>query len=166
MMLALSVGLLLGGATFLMLQRDRFRVILGFVILSHGVNLLLFATGGTLQRAEPIGGDLDPSATADPLPQAFVLTAIVISFAITIYMLVLAVTGKADPPEDDHGARLPRSEDDPAATSDESAATTDDGPGATGDADRAAAPRTDQDIEGGTDAAGPGEHPEEEVSPR
>lgn len=159
MMLALSVGLLLGGATFLMLQRDRFRVILGFVILSHGVNLLLFATGGTLQRAEPLGGDLDPSTTADPLPQAFVLTAIVISFAITIYMLVLAVTGKADPPEDDHGARLPRSEDDPAATSD-------DGPGAADAADRAAAPRTDQDAEDGTDAAGPGEHPEEEVSPR
>ncbi|MGP9536498.1 sodium:proton antiporter [Brachybacterium sp. AOP43-C2-M15] len=107
MMLALSIGLLIGGATFLMLQRDRFRVVLGFVLLSHGVNLLLFATGGTERRGEPLGGDLDPSTTADALPQAFVLTAIVISFAITIYLLILAVTGRSDPPEDDHGAFRP-----------------------------------------------------------
>lgn len=146
MMLALSIGLLLGGATFLMLQRDRFRVILGFVILSHGVNLLLFATGGTIRREEPLGGDLDPSTTADPLPQAFVLTAIVISFSITIYMLVLAVTGKADSPEDDHGAFLRPPEDDPADTTDDDA-----------DGDE----ETDR-----TDAGDRGERPEEEVSSR
>lgn len=107
MMLALTIGLLIGGAAFLMLQRDRFKVILGFVLLSHGVNLLLFASGGTDRREEPLGSDLDPAVTADPLPQAFVLTAIVISFSITIYLLVLAVTGRADPPEDDHGTPYP-----------------------------------------------------------
>lgn len=107
MILALTIGLLIGGAAFLMLQRDRFRVILGFVLASHGVNLLLFAAGGTERRGEPLGADLDPSTTADPLPQAFVLTAIVIAFAITIYLLVLAVSGQPDPPEDDHGRPIP-----------------------------------------------------------
>ncbi|GLJ80590.1 sodium:proton antiporter [Microbacterium imperiale] len=98
MILALTIGVLVAGAVYLLMQKDRLRVILGFVLLSHAVNLLLFSAGGIDSRAEPLGGSLDPSTTADPLPQAFVLTAIVIAFAITIYLLVLAVTG--DPSED------------------------------------------------------------------
>lgn len=96
MILALTVGLLIAGAVFLMLQRDFLRVILGFVLLSHAVNLLLFSSGGITRRGEPLGQNPDPATTADPLPQAFVLTAIVIAFAITIYLLVLAVTGRED----------------------------------------------------------------------
>ncbi|WP_420113564.1 sodium:proton antiporter [Pseudactinotalea sp.] len=96
MFLALSIGVLVTGAVYLLLQRDLLRVILGFVLLSHAVNLLLFSAGGSDRRGEPLGGDLDPGTTADPLPQAFVLTAIVIAFAITIYLLVLAVTGSSD----------------------------------------------------------------------
>lgn len=98
MILALTIGGLVAGAVYLLLQEDRLRVILGFVLLSHAVNLLLFSAGGTDSREEPLGGALDPATTADPLPQAFVLTAIVIAFAITIYLLVLAVTG--NPAED------------------------------------------------------------------
>ncbi|WP_136518644.1 MULTISPECIES: sodium:proton antiporter [Cellulomonas] len=94
MTLALTVGALTAGAVHLLLQRDLLRVVLGAVLLSHAVNLLLFASGGVLRRDEPLGADLDPATTADPLPQAFVLTAIVIAFAITIYLLVLAVTGR------------------------------------------------------------------------
>lgn len=94
MILALTIGLLIAGAVYLMLQRDFLRVILGFVLLSHAVNLLLFSSGGILRRGEPLGADPDLATTADPLPQAFVLTAIVIAFAITIYLLVLSVTGK------------------------------------------------------------------------
>src|SRR5690625_4638546 len=94
MTLALTAGLLIAGAVYLFLQREMFRVILGFILLSHGVNLILFAAGGTNRRGEPIGGDLDPGTTADPLPQAFVLTAIVIAFSITIVMLMLAVAGR------------------------------------------------------------------------
>lgn len=94
MTLALTVGALVAGAVHLLLQRDLLRVVLGAVLLSHAVNLLLFASGGVLRRDEPLGADLDPATTADPLPQAFVLTAIVIAFAITIYLLVLAVTGR------------------------------------------------------------------------
>lgn len=98
MILALTIGLLVAGAVYLLLQEDRLRVILGFVLLSHAVNLLLFSAGGIIRRDEPLGTGPDPATTADPLPQAFVLTAIVIAFAITIYLLVLAVTG--DPKED------------------------------------------------------------------
>lgn len=107
MMLALTVGALVAGAAYLVLQRDFLRVIIGFVLLSHAVNLLLFSAGGIGRRGEPLGSDLDVAATADPLPQAFVLTAIVIAFAITIYLLVLAVTGSErehDGPEGDADA--------------------------------------------------------------
>ncbi|GAD34814.1 multisubunit Na+/H+ antiporter MrpC subunit [Microbacterium sp. TS-1] len=100
MILALTIGVLVAGAVYLLLQEDRLRVILGFVLLSHAVNLLLFSAGGIGSRDEPLGEALDPATTADPLPQAFVLTAIVIAFAITIYLLVLAVTGS---PSEDAG---------------------------------------------------------------
>lgn len=104
MLLALSIGVLVTGAVYLLLQRELLRVIIGFVLLSHAVNLLLFSAGGSDRRGEPLGEGLDPAVTADPLPQAFVLTAIVIAFAITIYLLVLAVTGRPEdvdaPPED------------------------------------------------------------------
>lgn len=96
MILALTIGVLFGGSVYLMLQRDRLRVIFGFVLLGHACNLLIFSAGGTIRRDEPLGTALDPSVTADPLPQAFVLTAIVIAFAITVYLLVLAVTGPKD----------------------------------------------------------------------
>lgn len=99
MILALTIGVLIAGAVFLMLQRDFLRIILGFVFLGHAINLLLFSSGGIDRRNEPLGGALDPTTTADPLPQAFVLTAIVIAFAITIYLLVLAVTGRENQPE-------------------------------------------------------------------
>lgn len=96
MILALVIGALVTGAVYLLLQKDRLRVIIGFVLLSHAVNLLFFAAGGIDRRGEPLGSDPDPATTADALPQAFVLTAIVIAFAITIYLLVLAVTGSPD----------------------------------------------------------------------
>ncbi len=104
-MLALSVGLLIGGAVYLMLQRTFLRVVLGFVLLSHAVNLLIFSAGGTDRRGEPLGSGLLASVTADPLPQAFVLTAIVIAFAITMYLLTLAVTGRSDADDDEEDRR-------------------------------------------------------------
>lgn len=94
MILALTIGVLTAGSIYLMLQRDYLRVILGFVILSHAANLMLFSAGGIQRRGEPLGPSPDPATTADALPQAFVLTAIVIAFAITIYMLSLSVTGR------------------------------------------------------------------------
>ncbi len=96
MTLAIAAGVLVAGAVYLFSRREMLRVILGFILLTHGANLIIFAAGGTDRRGEPIGADLDPAVVADPLPQAFVLTAIVIAFAITIVMLVLAVTGRGD----------------------------------------------------------------------
>src|SRR5699024_2072238 len=69
------------------------RIILGFVLIGHSGNIVLFAGGGTNRRTEAFHPSDDPSAMVAPLPQAFVLTAIVIAFAITVFMLVLAVTG-------------------------------------------------------------------------
>ncbi len=94
MTLALTAGLLVAGAVYLFSRREMLRVILGFVLLGHAANLVLLAAGGTSRRGEPFGTPEDLGATADPLPQAFVLTAIVIAFSITIVMLVLAITGR------------------------------------------------------------------------
>lgn len=94
MILALTAGVLVAGAVYLFLQREMLRVILGFILLGNAANLVLMASGGTSRRGEPFGTPHDTSTIADPLPQAFVLTAIVIAFSITIFMLVLAVTGR------------------------------------------------------------------------
>ncbi|MEJ5912970.1 sodium:proton antiporter [Pseudokineococcus sp. 1T1Z-3] len=96
MTLALTVGVLVAGAVYLMMQRGLVRVVLGFVLVAHAANLTLMAAGGTDRRGEPLGQQPDPATTADALPQAFVLTAIVIAFAITIYLLVLAAAGRED----------------------------------------------------------------------
>lgn len=93
MTLALSAALLVAGAVYLFLQKDMLRIVFGFVLLGHAVNLVLMAAGGATRRGEPLGTAPDLATTADPLPQAFVLTAIVIAFSITIFMLVLAITG-------------------------------------------------------------------------
>lgn len=104
MTLALSAGILIAGAVYLLMQRGMLRIVLGFILLSHAVNLIIMAAGGTSRRSEPLGDSPDLETVADPLPQAFVLTAIVIAFAITIYMLVLAVSGRSD---DDTYDRVP-----------------------------------------------------------
>lgn len=96
MTLALSVGLLIGGGAYLMMRRDMLRIALGFTLLSHGVNLLILSAGGTAWRGEPFGAHTDTATAADPLPQAFVLTAIVISFSISVLLFVTAVVGRKD----------------------------------------------------------------------
>ncbi|WP_277208925.1 sodium:proton antiporter [Isoptericola croceus] len=96
MTLALIVGVLVAGGVYLVLQREMLRIVFGFILLSHAVNVLIFAAGGADRRNQPLGDDPDPLITADPLPQAFVLTAIVIALAITIYMLTLAIVGRKD----------------------------------------------------------------------
>ena len=96
MILPLTIGLLVGGAAYLVLQRGMVRVVFGLGLLSHGVNLLLLVTGVPAWRGEPLTDGHDVTGLADPLPQAFVLTAIVISLAVTVFMLFLAVIGHDD----------------------------------------------------------------------
>ncbi|UOX99961.1 sodium:proton antiporter [Blastococcus sp. PRF04-17] len=97
------MGLLVAGGVWFVLQRGMLQVVFGFVLLSHAVNVLMLSAGGTDRRGVPFVGRGDPAATADPLPQAFVLTAIVIAFGITVYLLALVRaerSGDADGPGD------------------------------------------------------------------
>lgn len=96
MILALTIGVLVGGGVYLIVQRGMVRVVFGLALVSHAVNLLLLASGVPGWRAEPLDHINDPGVSADPLPQAFVLTAIVITLAVTVYMLSLAVVGRDD----------------------------------------------------------------------
>ncbi|MDK1476590.1 cation:proton antiporter subunit C [Streptomyces sp. 549] len=95
---AILVGVLVAGGVFLILQREMLRVTIGFVLLGHAVNVLFVAAGGMDRREAPLLGENGPGEAADPLPQAFVLTAIVITFAITVYLLALMRAGGQDQP--------------------------------------------------------------------
>ncbi|WP_300343745.1 sodium:proton antiporter [Nesterenkonia sp.] len=92
---AVMVGLLTAAAVYLFMQRGMVRIILGFVLISHAANLVLFSAGNTAYRGLPFVSN-EAGDRADPLPQAFVLTAIVIAFAITMFMLTLAITTTTD----------------------------------------------------------------------
>jgi multicomponent K+:H+ antiporter subunit C len=98
LLIALSVALLASGGIYLLLQARTFPVILGLSLLSYATNLFLFASGGLMVGASPIlGADKaapDPTAYPDPLPQALVLTAVVIGFAMTAFVLVLALRAR------------------------------------------------------------------------
>lgn len=92
--LAITVGVLFGSGVYLLLQRSPIRLILGLGLLSHGVNLLLLSTSGLQRGIPPIIADKatftgDISQFVDPLPQALILTAIVISFGVTAFVVVL-----------------------------------------------------------------------------
>ncbi|MEG3636125.1 sodium:proton antiporter [Micromonospora palythoicola] len=103
---AFVVGVLVAAGVFLLLRPGLLRVVLGFVLLGHAVNVVLLAGGG-LGRRTPALQEVGPD-TADPLPQAFVLTAIVITFGVTIHLLGLLRRGAGGPasgsdPADDDG---------------------------------------------------------------
>ena len=109
MTLAVAVGVLVAAGVFLLSRRGTLRLVLGFVMLGHAVNLIILAAGGASRR-EPafIGDDLDPATAADPLPQAFVLTAIVITFGVTVFLLGLAARSSARDDADDDVGEAPR----------------------------------------------------------
>lgn len=86
---AITLGVLTSSGVYLLLRARTFSVILGLTLLSHAVNLFLFSMGRLKTGAPAIVG-LVPEST-DPLPQALVLTAIVISFAMTAFVVVLAL---------------------------------------------------------------------------
>jgi multicomponent Na+:H+ antiporter subunit C len=88
--LAVVVGVLFAGGTYLLLQRTLTRIVLGLALYSHGVNVLLLLAGGRAGAPPLVGGDGPAGAVADPMPQAMALTAIVITFAISAFLLALA----------------------------------------------------------------------------
>lgn len=89
LVIAITLGVLTSTGVYLILRARTFSVVLGLTLLSHGVNLFLF-TMGRLTTGSPAVIGLAEKYT-DPLPQALVLTAIVISFSMTAFVVVLAL---------------------------------------------------------------------------
>lgn len=88
-LITILTGVLVTVATYLILSKNVLRVILGTAVLSHAVHLLLMTMGSLKIGAVPLLGE-KASEYTDALPQALILTAIVISFAVTAFILVLA----------------------------------------------------------------------------
>lgn len=102
-LLALTGALLFGIGTYLILQHTLSRILIGLAFLSHGANVLLMGSGR--RGTPPLVGSSEPSLFADPLAQAFALTAIVITFGVSALLLALSyrswvLTGR-DEVEDD-----------------------------------------------------------------
>ncbi len=118
-LLAATVGALFATGTYMLLRRSLTKVILGLGLISNGANLLIFTAAGLTPGLPPIIGHHDKTlsaAAADPLPQALILTAIVITFGVQAFALVLVyrayqavgsddsddITRTDDPTEDVH----------------------------------------------------------------
>ncbi len=94
---ALAVGILTASGVWLLLRPRTFQVIIGLSLLSYAVNLFIFGMGRLRVGAPPVLENteaVDPALYADPLPQALVLTAIVISFAMTALFLVVLLASR------------------------------------------------------------------------
>jgi len=81
-------GILFTIGTYLVLSKNLLRIILGITLFSHATHLMLMAVNGLKKGAAPLLGE-NAEAYTDPIPQALILTSIVISFALTAYLLVL-----------------------------------------------------------------------------
>jgi multicomponent Na+:H+ antiporter subunit C len=92
-LLALASGVLYAAGIYLMMRRRLAQLIIGLGLLSNGTNLLIFTAGGLTRARPPVlldGASALVEPYADPVPQALVLTAIVIGFGLTAFSLVLA----------------------------------------------------------------------------
>lgn len=113
--LAVLIAVLFGTGTYLLLHRTLTRIVLGVGLLGNGVNVLILATGGRAGEPPIIGRS---GTFADPVPQALVLTAIVIAFAVTAFLLALAwrswtIDGNDEVEDDVEDRRLAREEAEP-----------------------------------------------------
>lgn len=102
--LAVVIGILYASAVYLLLRRSLVKLLIGLALLSHATNLLIFTAAGLSKGAPPVispDGQTLAGPAADPLPQALILTAIVISLGVIAFALALAarvyrVTGSDD----------------------------------------------------------------------
>ncbi|WP_428085936.1 Na+/H+ antiporter subunit C [Candidatus Thioglobus sp.] len=94
-LISLVIGVLTATGVYLILRARTFAVVLGLTLLAYGVNLFLFAMGRLIIGKPAI---IDSTATtySDPLPQALVLTAIVIAFGMTAFLIVLALKARSE----------------------------------------------------------------------
>ncbi len=96
---ALAIGGLVSVGVYMFLAHDLPRVLIGFVLFGSAVNLTIFASGrlgATLPPFVAPGADVLEVGTANPLPQALILTAIVIGFGLTVFALMLVVRANAE----------------------------------------------------------------------
>jgi len=92
LLMAITVGVLYAAAFYMMLRRSIVKLIIGLLLLSHAANLLIFTAGGLTRGATaivPEGATVPDVPYPDPLPQALILTAIVISFGVAAFSVVL-----------------------------------------------------------------------------
>lgn len=108
--MASGVGCATAAGVYLLLRAQTFPVVLGLTFLSYAVNVYLFAMGRLVVGRPPILSPAADAAYTDPLPQALVLTAIVISFGMTALLVVLALRGYLETGSD-HGDGLARRRD-------------------------------------------------------
>lgn len=94
-LMALVIGVLTANGVYLSLRARTFPVVLGLTLLSYAVNLFLFSMG-RLQIGQPAILNAKATAYTDPLPQALVLTAIVIAFGMTAFLIVLALKARSE----------------------------------------------------------------------
>ena len=97
-LLAIAIGTLTACGVFLILRARTFPVILGMTLLSYAVNVFLFASGRLMLDAPPL--IRNGAVYTDPLPQALVLTAIVIGFGMTAYLVMLSLRALAESGDD------------------------------------------------------------------
>ena len=100
LLVASAIGVMTAGGIYLVLRLRTFPVILGISLLTYAVNVFLFASGRLVIGAPPVLRD-DATRYADPLPQALVLTAIVISFGMTAVVVMIGL-GAFLGSDDDH----------------------------------------------------------------
>ncbi|MHA7293314.1 Na(+)/H(+) antiporter subunit C [Arthrobacter sp. HLT1-21] len=103
--LLVVMAALFAAGIYLLLERSLTRVLLGLILLANGANILLLSTGGQAGVAPLFSADIPAEDYSDPLPQALILTSIVISFAVTAFMLGIIyrswVLGRRDEVQDD-----------------------------------------------------------------
>jgi multicomponent K+:H+ antiporter subunit C len=99
LLLSLGVGLLVAAGVWLVLRPHSFSVVLGLTLLGYGVNVLILLSGRLGAQKPPIALK-GASGLADPLPQALVLTAIVIGFGMTAFLVALALRASGEQGDD------------------------------------------------------------------
>ena len=110
LVLAIGIGVLTSCGVYLMLRPRTFQVIIGLSLLSYAVNLFIFSMGRLKIGGAPVtaSGVIDPGQFTDPVPQALVLTAIVIGFAMTALFLVVLLAARGVTGTDHVDGREPR----------------------------------------------------------
>ncbi|MDM9627938.1 Na+/H+ antiporter subunit C [Rhizobium sp. S152] len=94
LVLSIAIGIMTSCGVWLILRPRTYQVIVGLSLLSYAVNLFIFGVGGVKANVPPILGNDNPAVLADPVPQALVLTAIVIGFATTALFLVVLLASR------------------------------------------------------------------------